>query len=60
MKKSQSPVKQSAALSLFGIKQPEPDPNKEWRELRAGLKLQSIVKSKRMNEVVHTGHLEKR
>ena len=27
------------------------DPNKEWKELRAGLKLQSIVNSKRINEV---------
>lgn len=43
-------------MSLFGMGKPkaEPvDPNKEWKELRAGLKLQSIISSKRMNETVH-------
>jgi hypothetical protein len=50
-------------FSLFGAKKPaqEPvDPNKEWKELRAGLKLQSIVHSKRMNEVVQPTLIEKK
>ena len=46
-------------LGLFKSNVPT-DPNKEWKELRAGLQLQSIVKSKRMNEVIHTGLLDKR
>lgn len=41
-------------MSLFGLKEKvQPDPQTEWKELRAGLKLQSIVNSKRMNEIVH-------
>jgi len=36
------------------------DPQKEWRELRSGLKLQSIVKSKRMTEVMQTSLIDKR
>ena len=61
----QAPPKQnSAVMSLFGLgKKPEPepvDPNKEWKELRAGLKLQSIISSKRMNEVIHASTFEKK
>ena len=49
-------------LGLFGMAKPtEPvDPNKEWKELRAGVKLQSIIHSKRMNEHVHTSVIDKK
>ena len=41
-------------MAMFGIKKKAPavDPQKQWKELREGLKLQSIVNSKRMTEVV--------
>lgn len=46
-------------MSMLLRKKPvvQNDPNKEWKELRAGLKLQSIVNSKRMTEIHATKSL---
>ena len=65
MKRELSPenttAKKDDILSLFGVKkQPTVDPNKQWHELREGLKLQSIVNSKRMNEINFPTALDKK
>ena len=52
---------QKDILQLFGIQTKQmKDPNLEWKELRAGLKLQSIVNSKRMNEINHASTFDMR
>lgn len=45
-------------MSLFGMKPKNQDPpidkeKEHWKDIRAGLKLQSIINSKRMNELSH-------